>query len=55
MCDAIGGMLSSAIGVASSPLPLIALILMLATPRGRATGIDGAVLPRPGKHSPSAG
>lgn len=39
MGDAIGQMLSSAIGVAISPLPLIAVILLLATPRGRANGI----------------
>ncbi|MEU6506035.1 GAP family protein [Streptomyces sp. NPDC046942] len=39
MGEAIGGMLSSAVGVAISPLPLIALILMLASPRGRANGI----------------
>src|SRR6266436_4287540 len=36
---AIGQMLSSAVGVAISPLPLIVLILMLATPRGRANGV----------------
>jgi hypothetical protein len=40
MGAAIGAMLSSAIGVAISPLPLIVLILMLATPRGRANGIS---------------
>lgn len=39
MGDAIGGMLSSAIGVAISPLPVILLVLLLATPRGRADGI----------------
>lgn len=39
MGAAIGAMLSSAVGVAISPLPLIALVLMLATPRGRANGI----------------
>jgi Sap, sulfolipid-1-addressing protein len=39
MGDAIGQMLSSAIGVAISPLPLIAIILMLATPHGRANGL----------------
>jgi len=36
--DAIGQMLVSAVGIAISPLPLIAVILMLATPRGRANG-----------------
>jgi hypothetical protein len=27
------------VGVAISPLPLVAVILMLATPRGRANGV----------------
>ncbi|MER5966852.1 GAP family protein [Streptomyces sp. NPDC002057] len=39
MGDAIGQMLTSAIGIAISPLPLIAVILMLATPKGRANGM----------------
>ncbi|MET7441167.1 GAP family protein [Streptomyces sp. NPDC004082] len=39
MGDAVGQMLASAIGIAISPLPLIAVILMLATPKGRANGI----------------
>ncbi|MGW4895804.1 GAP family protein [Kitasatospora sp. NPDC004240] len=39
MGDAIGGMLASAVGIAISPLPLIAVILLLATPRGRADGL----------------
>ncbi|HEV2638854.1 MAG TPA: GAP family protein [Actinocrinis sp.] len=39
MGEAIGGMLSSAVGVAISPLPIILLVLLLATPRGRADGI----------------
>lgn len=38
MGDAIGQMLVSAVGIAISPLPLIAVILMLATPRGQANG-----------------
>ncbi len=38
MGDAVGQMLASAIGIAISPLPLIAVILLLATPRGRADG-----------------
>ncbi|MFD4948984.1 GAP family protein [Streptomyces sp. NPDC058409] len=38
MGDAIGQMLASAVGIAISPLPLIAVILMLATPKGRANG-----------------
>lgn len=37
--DAVGQMLVSAVGIAISPLPLIAVILMLATPRGRANGV----------------
>ncbi|MFF7442716.1 GAP family protein [Streptomyces sp. NPDC008122] len=39
MGEAIGSMLASAVGIAISPLPLIAVILMLATPKGRANGI----------------
>ncbi|MFD9722069.1 GAP family protein [Streptomyces sp. NPDC059076] len=39
MGDAIGQMLASAVGIAISPLPLIAVILMLATPKGRSNGI----------------
>ncbi|MFD7861723.1 GAP family protein [Streptomyces sp. NPDC059783] len=39
MGDAVGQMLASAVGIAISPLPLIAVILMLATPRGRSNGI----------------
>ncbi|MEV4557257.1 GAP family protein [Kitasatospora sp. NPDC049285] len=39
MGEAIGPMLASAVGIAISPLPLIAVVLMLATPRGRANGI----------------
>ncbi|MFQ6854873.1 GAP family protein [Streptomyces sp. 35M1] len=38
MGDAIGQMLASAVGIAISPLPLIAVVLMLATPRGKANG-----------------
>ncbi|MGR6999309.1 GAP family protein [Yinghuangia aomiensis] len=38
MGDAIGQVLSPAVGVAISPVPLIAVILMLATPKGRANG-----------------
>jgi threonine/homoserine/homoserine lactone efflux protein len=36
--DAIGQVLSLGIGVALSPVPIIAVVLMLATPRGRADG-----------------
>ncbi|MFD5205712.1 GAP family protein [Streptomyces anulatus] len=39
MGDAIGQMLASAVGIAISPLPLIAVILMLATPKGRNNGM----------------
>ncbi|MET8039039.1 GAP family protein [Streptomyces sp. NPDC005345] len=39
MGEAIGAMLASAVGIAISPLPLIAIVLMLATPRGRGNGI----------------
>lgn len=39
MGEAIGAMLTSAVGIAISPLPLIAVILMLATPQGRSNGI----------------
>ncbi|MFI6446320.1 GAP family protein [Kitasatospora sp. NPDC050543] len=39
MGDAIGQMLASAVGIALSPVPLIAMILMPATPRGRANGL----------------
>lgn len=39
MGDAVGQVLSPAIGVAISPIPLIAVILMLATPKGRANGL----------------
>ncbi len=38
MGEAIGQMLPAAIGVAISPLPIIAVVLMLATARGRANG-----------------
>ena len=37
--DAIGQMLPSAVGITISPVPLIAVILMLATPKGRTTGM----------------
>src|SRR5580765_5388733 len=38
MGRAIGDILPFAIGVAISPVPIIAIVLMLGTPRGRATG-----------------
>jgi threonine/homoserine/homoserine lactone efflux protein len=36
--QAIGGLLPSAVGVALSPIPIIAVILMLGTPRARSNG-----------------
>jgi threonine/homoserine/homoserine lactone efflux protein len=38
VADAIGQMLSLGVGVALSPVPIIAVVLMLATPRGRVNG-----------------
>ena len=38
MGQAIGDFLPSALGVAISPLPIIAVVLMLVTPRGRVNG-----------------
>ncbi|MFE6358522.1 hypothetical protein ACFVP3_00690 [Streptomyces sp. NPDC057806] len=38
MGDAVGQMLASAVGIAISPIPIIAVVLMLATPRGRVNG-----------------
>ena len=38
MGAAIGDVLGLAAGVAVSPLPIVAMILVLATPRGRANG-----------------
>jgi threonine/homoserine/homoserine lactone efflux protein len=38
MGDAIGQMLPSAVGVAVSPLPIIAVVLILVTPRARVNG-----------------
>lgn len=38
MGEAIGQVLSFGVGVALSPLPIIAVVLMLATPRGRVNG-----------------
>jgi threonine/homoserine/homoserine lactone efflux protein len=38
MGEAIGQVLSLGVGVALSPVPIIAVVLMLATPRGRANG-----------------
>jgi threonine/homoserine/homoserine lactone efflux protein len=38
MADAIGQVLSLGVGVALSPIPIIAVVLMLGTPRGRVNG-----------------
>ena len=38
MAEAIGQVLSYAVGVALSPLPIVAVVLMLATPRARTNG-----------------
>ncbi|HEY3864763.1 MAG TPA: GAP family protein [Solirubrobacteraceae bacterium] len=38
MGQAIGQVLSFGVGVALSPIPIIAVVLMLATPRGRVNG-----------------
>ena len=38
MGQAIGQALPYGVGVALSPVPIIAVVLMLATPRGRANG-----------------
>jgi threonine/homoserine/homoserine lactone efflux protein len=39
LAEAIGAILSSAVGVALSPVPIIAVILMLGTPKARSTGL----------------
>jgi threonine/homoserine/homoserine lactone efflux protein len=39
LIEAIGNLLPTAVGVALSPIPIIAVILMLATPRGRSNGL----------------
>jgi Sap, sulfolipid-1-addressing protein len=38
MGQAIGGSLALAVGIAISPIPIIAVVLMLTTPRARANG-----------------
>ena len=38
MSEAIGQILPTAVGVAISPLPIVAVVLMLVTPRGRVNG-----------------
>jgi len=43
MIQVIGDLLPSALGVALSPVPIIAVILMLGTPKARATGSAFAV------------
>ncbi|RKT08768.1 Sap-like sulfolipid-1-addressing protein [Streptomyces sp. 1114.5] len=39
MGEAVGSMLASAVAIAFSPLPLITVVLILATPRGRTNGL----------------
>src|SRR5215217_7982839 len=39
MGQAVGQVLSFGVGVALSPVPIIAVVLMLATPRGRVNGL----------------
>lgn len=43
LVQAIGDLLPSAVGVALSPVPIVAVILMLGTPRARTTGSAFAV------------
>jgi Sap, sulfolipid-1-addressing protein len=43
MGNAIGQMLGSAVGIAISPLPIIVIVLMLSTPKGKANGTAFAV------------
>ena len=38
MWNAVGQILPAAVGVALSPIPIIAVVLMLVTPRGRVNG-----------------
>jgi len=38
MGDAIGQMLPFAVGVVLSPMPVVALVLMLVTPKAKANG-----------------
>ena len=39
MSEAIGQMLPTAVGVAISPFPIVAVVLMLVTPRGKSNGL----------------
>src|SRR3954469_7110360 len=39
MSDAIGGLLPFAVGVAVSPMPIVAVVLLLLTPRARTNGL----------------
>ena len=43
LTDAIGGLLPAAVGVALSPIPIVAVILMLGTPKARTNGPAFAV------------
>ena len=39
MGDAVGEVLALAVGASLSPIPIIGVVLMLATPRGRGNGL----------------
>ena len=39
MGEAVGQVLPAAVGIALSPIPIIAVVLMLVTPRGKVNGI----------------
>jgi threonine/homoserine/homoserine lactone efflux protein len=43
LSQAVGTVLPAAVGVALSPIPIIAVVLMLGTPRARANGVTFAV------------
>ncbi|UDY34479.1 GAP family protein [Dermatobacter hominis] len=43
LIQSIGDLLPSAVGVAISPIPIIAIVLMLATPRARSNGVAFAL------------
>jgi hypothetical protein len=53
MGKAIGGILPFAIGVAISFVPIIAIILMLITPRARSNGLGLVAGCRPGQFTRS--
>lgn len=39
MGEAVGGVLAPAVGVALSPIPIVGVVLMLSTPKGRTNGL----------------